>query len=145
MRCFLLSATLLLALLTGRAAAQVAPPPPRPEAPALAAPAAPTDTVAALHRLFAERRQRRNILVGVTGALTVGLAIGAGASTSGQEFISPAGAAILVGILGGVVVASELAFFGKYSRKKEQRAVERFQAHRLDRDLRRKLKPRYFH
>ncbi|MGI4883805.1 MAG: hypothetical protein ACRYFR_02470 [Janthinobacterium lividum] len=134
----------MLTLLAGRAAAQVAPPPLRPEAAtASATPAAPADTVAALHQLFAERRRRRTIIVGVTGGLTVAAVVGVASDNRGSGDLSAA-VAVIFGILGGSAVTSELLFFRKYSPAKEQRAVERFQAHRLDPDLRRKLKPRFF-
>lgn len=126
------------------AAAQATPPLPRPGAPALAAPGAPADTVAALHQLFAERRRRRNVIVGVTGGLTLAAVVSIASDDQGSNGFSGVIAGFF-GILGGSVVASELFFFRKYRPAKEQRAVESFQAHRLPGELRRKLKPRFFH
>ena len=126
------------------AVAQATPPLPRPEAPALAGPGAPTDTVAALHRLFAERRRRRNVIVGVTGGLTLAAVVSIASDNHGSGDFAGV-IAVFYGILGGVVATSELFFFKKYSTKNEQRAVDSFQAHRLPDELRRKLKPQYFH
>ncbi len=143
MRCYLL---LLVLLLAGQAVfAQDRPPVSQPDSAVagVPAPAAP-DTVAALHRLFADRRRRRNFIVGYTGVVTLGAIVASGAETSNSSIVPPAAVATIFGILGGVAVAGELAFFSKYSRQKEQRTVDDFQAHRLDWGLRRKLKPRHF-
>lgn len=118
------------------------------------------DTLRALHRLFAGRRQRRDyLLVGtmLTTAAGVGIAgsaPGPAPSQAGSGFtVGPFDGDIIderklsmvvIGLFGTAVVASEVLFFHQYSQKREQRAVAAFQAHRLPESLRRKLKPRYF-
>jgi hypothetical protein len=104
-----------------------------------AAPAAP-DTLAALHRLFAGRRQRRNLIaVGAAGAALVGTAV-----TPADRFLSTGDYAKVYGLGAAVIILVDFVFGDAYSRKNEQRAVARFEARQLPRSLKRKLKSRYF-
>lgn len=104
----------------------------------LAVPPAAPDTVAALHRLFASHLRQRRYVVGATALL-----VGIGAiPSSPRNAIIPQRAAVL--ILGVPVLGAELFHYNDFNRKREQRAVEAFQAHQLPRALRRQLKARYF-
>ncbi|WP_382315562.1 hypothetical protein [Hymenobacter bucti] len=105
----------------------------------LAAPlAADTDTVAALHRLFASQRRKRSYVVGVTAVV-----VGAGLipDSSPGAIISQRVAVLFLGI---PVLGAELLYYNAFSQKREQRAVAAFEAHQLPRALRRRLKARYF-
>jgi hypothetical protein len=136
-----LALLLLSVLLAGSslvAQAQVAPV-------AQVAVAAP-DTVAALHRLFAAKRKKLlPIVVGtvaadVAGVIIIGSTVDSGGFIDGRIL-----GQALTGILGVVVVGTEVLFYTSiYSKKKEQRAVTAFEAHQLPRDLKRQLKAKYF-
>ena len=134
--CFLLAALLLL----GRPAA--AQTPTRPDSLAVSAPA--PDTAAALHRLFAAKRQvNKSFLVGALGITVAG---GAVIRTARSDFsgISQSATGILIELTGLVAVTMELFRPLDYREKKEQRAMADFRAHKLPRYLKRKLKPKYF-
>lgn len=138
MRHFILAA-LLLAGLTARG--QDAP-----AAPA-AATLAPPDTAAALHRLFEHSRRRR-------WALPITLAVGGGLTTLGATYNPPtndpvgtgfnAAFTILAGTITTALVASELVHYGRYTHRREERALAQWQAHQLPPRLRRRLTARYF-
>ncbi len=153
MKPFLLLLVLLIS--TGAAMAQ-APPAARPDS-LIAVQAAP-DTVAAIHRLFARRRLRRNLIATSLGAgALVGAAISASSthdggsnSSSGGSFVG-AGISfdgsdylILYAIPAVPLILLDFVIYANYSRKRERWVVEEFVAHRLSTRLRRKLKPRYF-
>jgi len=142
MKPFLLLAGLLLA--AGPTAAQTAPgsaPAALPGAAPVMAPAAP-DTLAAIHRLFAARRQRRNLIaVGAVAAAGVGTAV---AANHYDRFFSTADYGKLYGLSAVLIIAVDFIANMDYSRKEEQLAVESFQAHQLSPRLRRRLKARYF-
>jgi len=110
-------------------------------------PAAPVpDTVAALHRLFAAKRRKLLPIVGGTAAAGVaGIAlIGATVEGGGQHDGRVVGQG-LVGILGVLIVGTEVLFYStSYSKDKEQRAVAAFAVHQLPHHLRRQLKRKYF-
>ncbi|MFD1466959.1 hypothetical protein ACFQ48_01885 [Hymenobacter caeli] len=157
MRPSLLLAVLLLA--NGVAFAQARPPVSRPDSVATGAPApAAPDTLAALHRLFATRRQRRNYVAGGTALVAVGgLVIGSsGARPSGSggggSYGIGGGAGLdgmaigtfFTGVVGALALGGELIYYVQYSEKNERRAVAAFEAHRLPRGLRRELKPKFF-
>jgi hypothetical protein len=107
--------------------------------PAMQAPAAP-DTLAAIHSLFAGRRQRRNLIaVGAAGAALVGTAV-----TPTNRFLSTGDYAKVYGLGAAAIIIVDFVFGDTYSRKNEQRAVASFEAHQLPQPLKRKLKGRYF-
>ena len=116
------------------AAAQSGPPAVRPDSLA----ASPADTAAALHRLFAAQRKKRGYVVGATGLL---VGVGLIPSTPPGAIISQRAAVLFWGI---PAVGAELLYYGAFSRRKEQRAVDAFRAHKLPPGLRRRLKARYF-
>ncbi|TVT39418.1 hypothetical protein FNT36_17355 [Hymenobacter setariae] len=99
---------------------------------------APLDTVAALHRFYTAQRHKRSYVVGAT-ALLVG--IGLIPDGSPKAIISQR---VAVAFLGLPVLGAELLYYNAYNRKREQRAIDAFQAHRLPRSLQRRLKARYF-
>jgi hypothetical protein len=136
----LLLAGLLLA--SGPAAAQMPVVPSltgQPVAVQVAAPTTP-DTLAAIHRLFAGRRQRRNLIaVGAAGAALVGTAV-----TPADRFLSTGDYAKVYGLGAAAIIIVDFVFGDTYSRKNEQRAVASFEAHQLPQSLKRKLKGRYF-
>jgi hypothetical protein len=138
--------------------AQAAPPAAaRPDSLAVAQ-AAP-DTAAAIHRLFAGRRLRRNLIAAGLGAgVFVSAAIsssnanngghgssgygslgGGGLDFSGGDFL------LLYAIPAAPLILLDYVVYANYSRKREKWVVEEFRAHRLPAHLCRKLKPRYFH
>ena len=161
MKTLLLLGALLLASRPG--AAQ----PARPAAPdtvAIAPPAAP-DTVAALHRLFAGRRHRRNIIAASLGAglvlnsidasltagdkaagrrpiLNLGGAPGSPAPASGG---TPVATTWLLALLptSSLIGLDYLAYAG-FTRRREAQAIESYQAGRLAPRLRKKLRPKHF-
>jgi len=99
---------------------------------------ASSDTVAALHRLFAAQRRKRSYVVGTT-AVVVG--IGLIPNSSPKAIISQR---VAVALLGIPVLGAELLYYNAYNRKREQRAIDAFRAHKLPRPLQRRLKARYF-
>jgi len=106
-----------------------------------ALPAAP-DTAAALHRLFAARRQRRNLIaIGSVGAAMVGTAT---MPTKPSDILTTGDYAKLYGLGAAAIILVDFVFGDEYSRKNEQRAVASFEAHRLSRHLKRRLRARYF-
>ena len=165
MRCFLLLLPLLLA--AGPAVAQnlVAA---RPDS-AIVAPAAP-DTAAAIHRLFACRRQRRNIIAASLGvslvAGTVGsLATAENSGTTGGRSIFDLDAApgsssgnvssqssassgatgwLLCAALSWPLIAIDYAVYAGYSRKREKKAVAGYEAGHLSNRLHKRLQAKYF-
>ncbi len=146
-RCLLL---LVLLLAGSPAFTQTAPPTSRPDslvAGALA-PAAP-DTLAAIHKLFATRRQRRRYLVGGTALATVGGMVIVAASTpydtGSFQGLDRAINTTLIGGIGLGVLGAEFIYYHQYSRKKERQAVDAFQQQKLPEYLRQQLKTNYFH
>jgi hypothetical protein len=144
MKHFFLFAALLLASRPGLAQT---PPLATPPAASATGPATPApDTVAALHRLFAAKRKKLlPIAAGTMAADALGIAA-VGATVEGGGLIDArALGQVLVGMLGVVVVGTEVLFYTTtYSHKKEQRAVAAFESHQLPRHLKRQLKARYF-
>jgi hypothetical protein len=140
MKPLLLLAGLLLA--SGPAAAQT-PPAPGLASPLAATPTAapaPPDTLAAIHRLFAGRRQRRNLIAaGAAGAALVGPA-----ATPTDRFFTTGDYAKIYGLGAAAIIIVDFVFGDTYSRKNEQRAVASFEAHQVAPHLKRKLKSRYF-
>ena len=104
-------------------------------------PAAP-DTVAAIHRLFAARRQQRNLVaLGAVGAAGLGTAA---TPIPNGTFFNRGDYAKVYGIGAAAIIAVDFAFGNSHSRKNEQRALDDWQAHQLPRHLKRQLKARYF-
>lgn len=113
-----------------------------PAAAPLAASAEATDTAAAIHRLFAAKRRVRTAVVAGTGLVYV-LAVVSGPSKYG----SYDGQAVRIFnysplLLGALI--GEFAYYGRYSRRHERRALDDWQAQRLSPEVRRRLAPRYF-
>ena len=132
MKALLLFAGLLLA--AGPAA--------RMATPTLTLAASAPDTVAAIHRLFAARRQRRNfIAVGAVGGALVGTAA---ASNHYDRFFTTADYGKLYGLGALLIVAVDFVATMDYSRREERLAISDFEAQRLSPRLKRRLKARYF-
>ena len=141
MKYFFLLAVLLLA--GGPAAAQTprgATPPNSLASPLAAAPAAP-DTVAAIHRLFAARRERS--VPFILGAASVVLTGGVMMGTARSDLRQSVGG-FSTGLIGLIIMTYGLATALDYNKKSEQQAVEDFQMHKVPRYLKRRLKPKYF-
>jgi hypothetical protein len=102
------------------------------------------DTVAAIHRLFAAKRTRtlRFAIGTVSVAAISGVLIGT--ASSGWDGLDQVllGATLIT--LGLPVVVVEAVMAADYNKKSERRTVEEFQAHKLPRYMKRKLKPKYF-
>ncbi|MGI4759840.1 MAG: hypothetical protein ACRYF0_03980 [Janthinobacterium lividum] len=156
MKALLLLASLLLT--GGSVAAQTAP----VAASAGLTAAAPTarlaapDTLAALHRLFATKRQRQGYIVGGTVVAAVGTAglvvanrPAESGSSNGGEFgvVAPNNLDLaMVGVVAVPVVLAEALLLGGWGHKYEQRVIATWQQqHQLPRSVRRQLKPSYFH
>ena len=120
-------------LSAARSVAQVAAPP---------AGGAP-DTVAALHRLFADKRSMRTKVVLATlgvDALLAGITVASGGNGAYSGIVALAYVVLVIPI-----VVPELLFYGQYTRRQERLATQDFQVHRrLKPDLKRKLTARYF-
>lgn len=166
MRYFFLFAALLLAV--NGAAAQRPLPTARPDSHP-AAQAAP-DTAAALHRLFAGRRQRRNIIaaslglslvVGTVGSLATAesssisggrsifdldAAPGSSSGSAGSQSSASGGATgwVLCAALAWPLIAIDYAAYAGYSRKREKKAVADYEAGHLSGRLRKRLRAKYF-
>jgi hypothetical protein len=99
------------------------------------------DTVAALHRFFAQRRHRSYHTLKVGGAMLLGGGLIA-ATAPGFEGFQGLGV-LAVGTLAAIsslpVVATGLVNNAAYSKKHEQRALLAWQQHRLPRRLKRAL------
>jgi len=112
--------------------------------PLASAPAA-SDTVAALHRLFAaKRKNNKRSLAGTAGVAAIG---GVVLGTAPPGFIISEQAGLGIAIIAFVsfpafVVEAVMAM--EYNKKNEQRAIDSYQAHQLSRHLTRQLKARYF-
>jgi len=165
MRYFFLCLALLAA--TGAAVAQKLPAAARPDL-EVAAPADP-DTAAAIHRLFAGRRQRRNIIAaslgvslvaGTVGSLataenpgTTGRSIfdldaapGSSSGNAGSQSSASSGATgwLLCAALSWPLIAIDYAVYAGYSRKREKKAVADYEAGHLSGRLRKRLQAKYF-
>lgn len=154
MKPFLLLAGLLLATIPATAqTSEVSASANLPAAPALA-PAAP-DTLAAIHRLFAARRQRRNYIVGgtlVAAAGTAGLVVAnrpaesGSSNTGGFGVLAPNNLDVaMVGIVTALVVPAEALLLGGWGHKYEQQVIATWQQqHQLPHAVKRRLKAQYF-
>ncbi|MGI4737285.1 MAG: hypothetical protein ACRYG7_19135 [Janthinobacterium lividum] len=120
---------------------------------------AASDTVAAIHRLFAKRRLRRSLIASGLGAGALVGAVSSGASGGGSNSHGSSGYGgfggagvrfdgadylLLYAIVAAPLILLDFVVYANYSRKREAWVVEEFQAHRLPAKLRHKLKPRYF-
>ena len=152
MKPFLLLAGLLLA--ASPAPAQTASGPgPAPVPVAAPAPVAP-DTLAAIHRLFAAKRRRSNLIVGGTLAAALGFAgvvvanrPAESSSSNGSGFgvVAPNNLDLaMVGIVTALVVPTEALLLGGWGPKYEQQVAAAWQQHQLPRAVERRLKARYF-
>jgi hypothetical protein len=166
MRYFFLFLALLAA--PGAAVAQKLPAAARPDL-EVAAPADP-DTAVAIHRLFAGRRQRRNIIAaslgvsliaGTVGSLataenpgaTGGRSIfdldsapGSSSGNAGSQSSASSGATgwLLCAALSWPLIAIDYAAYAGYSRKREKKAVADYEAGHLSGRLRKRLQAKYF-
>ena len=139
---------LLFALLASGSAAGQAPRPPArsdsltaPLATSLAAP----DTVAAIHRLFvAKRKKNSRFFAGTLGVTAIGGVVTGTAPSSwdglGQAVLGVA----IIALVSLPALTVEAITALDYNKKSERQAVEDFQAHKVPRYLKRKLKPKYF-
>lgn len=112
---------------------------------AIAPPPTAADTAAAIHRLFAAQRRASAAVIGTTvggGLLCAGLAE---ATRHTYTIEATPLIATALSLLSIPATAAELLFFRQFTRRKEQRAVEAWQQHRLKPRIRRQLKPRFFH
>jgi len=158
---------LVLLVATGAAVAQKLPVATRPDS-VVAAPVAP-DTAAAIHRLFAGRRQRRDIIAaslglslvagtigslvtaenpGTTGGRSILNLDGAPGSSSGNtgSQSSTSGAAtgwVLCAALPWPFIAIDYAAYADYSRKREKKAVAAYEAGHLSSRIRKELLAKY--
>ena len=110
-----------------------------------ASPAAPLDSAAALHRMFAAKRAGRTLVMlgtGLTGGLTLALTsmLGSDKNNSLYDYVNQTrtvGFTLLAGV-------AELLYYDQYSREKEQIALLGLELHKLSPYLKRHLKPKYF-
>ncbi|AMR26853.1 hypothetical protein A0257_06860 [Hymenobacter psoromatis] len=157
MKYFFLLIGLLLAFRPVAAQQSRQPAPPDSLGALLPTPPAASDTVAALHRLFAAKRQTQSYVVaGTTLAVLAGVIIvamqpeehggsgGGFALSSGPMFSSADQAGLVAGFLGVPILTTELLVYGSFSRRNEAQALADFRAHQLSKYLRRKLKAKYF-
>lgn len=101
-----------------------------------AAPAPVPDTVAALHRIFAERRRTSHRTLRVGGALLLGAGLTAATAPAFKEFQA---LGVLAAAIGVPVLATGLINTTAFSKKREQRVVLAWPQHRLPRHLKRML------
>ena len=125
--------------------AQVAAPAAAPvaELTTLQAPLA-TDTVAALHNFFKDKRRLRSRVVLGTLAVAAagfGLVSATAEGRNGFAVLGDLAAFTLIGVPG---VGIELLYYGQYSRRNERLAIEDFNAHKLPRRVQQRLEPEYF-
>ena len=106
-----------------------------------AAPAPVPDTVAALHRIFAERRRTSHRTLRVGGALLLGAGLTAATVPAFKEFqaLGVLAAGALAAAIGVPVLATGLINTTAFSKKREQRVVLALPQHRLPRHLKRML------
>jgi hypothetical protein len=109
---------------------------------AMLPPPTATDTVAALHRLFAARRAGRNVLVAGT-ILTLGLY-----AVINQQAADPSLSRDINSLVGLVLipplVAWEYVHHARYSHKKEQQALAAFALHQLPASVKVLLHAQFF-
>lgn len=137
----LLSLLFLLLLRTVVAPAQSRP----PLALADSVAAAPLDSAAALHHLFAVKRNTRTVLL-VATVLAGGISLFVD-NLFGSDKISPLSQLASQGRTVGLTLIAgtgELLYYRQYNREKEQLALQALAQHRLPAELKRRLKPRYF-
>jgi hypothetical protein len=136
---------LLLLTISSQVLGQEMRPATQPDSAVAAQAMAPNvDTVAAIHRLFAAKRTRTlRFAIGTVGVAAIGGVL-IGAASSGWDGLDQVllGATLIT--LGLPVVVVEAVMAADYNKKSERRTVEEFQAHKLPRYLKRKLKPKYF-
>ncbi len=152
---------LLVLLLAGSPTfAQTELPIAQPNSPTSVLPPQPaSDTLAAIHKLFAKRRRQQTFgALGIVVATAVSIATlnsstqpssGQGGGAYGITAPSPTNDGLGIdglgiGIISIPVLAGELFYFDGYNRKHEQQAKNDFKAHRLSKALKRKLKPKFF-
>jgi hypothetical protein len=134
-------------LATQSAVAQPLSQPSRPAslAASLPTPLAAPDTVAALHRLFAAKRKRNShFFIGTLGVAALGgVVVGTAPSTWAGLDQAVLGIAIIA-LVGLPAMVAEVVIALDYNKKSEQQAIESFQARKLPRYLKRKMKAKYF-
>lgn len=104
-----------------------------------------SDTLAALHQLFAAKQKKLIfILLGTAAAELAGQVV-VGTSVKGGGLIDEQAIdQVFMVLLAVPVVTAEVFFYSRYNRKHEQRAVEAFNAHHLPQYLKRQLKAKFF-
>jgi hypothetical protein len=139
---------LMLCLLGHQAFAQATPPAARVDsliaaAQAKARAAAAVDTAAALHRLYAAKRQRGLLIAGGFVAVTaLGIAIDQNRDNPGQyQGLVNVAFVVFVGV---PVLAANFFYHTQYNHKKERRAIAAFEAHQLPAATKSRLQEKYF-
>jgi hypothetical protein len=101
-----------------------------------------TDTVAALHRLFAARREERNVLVAGT-ILTLGLYAVINQQAAGPSITRDINSLVSLLIISPLVLL-EYVHGARYSHKKEQQAIAALAAHQLPNSVKAQLQVKFF-
>ncbi|MGI4866631.1 MAG: hypothetical protein ACRYFZ_22105 [Janthinobacterium lividum] len=107
-------------------------------------PAAMPDTVAAIHRLFAARRHQSAVVISATvGAGLLGLLVAENTRHSSTIDATPI-LATGISLLSIPATITEIGYYQHFTRRKEQRAIAAFEAHKLPERIKRHLQPAYF-
>lgn len=104
---------------------------------------AATDTVGALHRLYAARRQRGRL---IAGGFVLVTALGIGIDQNQdhpREFQGLVNVATVVFVV-IPVLAANFFYHAQYSHKKERRAIAAFEAHQLPAPIKARLLEKFF-
>ena len=106
---------------------------------------AATDTVGALHRLFAGRRQRGHLLAGGV-VLFTGLSVGIIANESaklkgGYEALTYVATVVFVAV---PLLVADFGYHAQYNHRKERKAVEAFEHHQLPASVKSQLREQFF-
>jgi hypothetical protein len=136
---------LLLLMISGQVIGQEMRPATQPDSTVAAQAMAPNaDTVAAIHRLFAAKRTRTlRFAIGTLGFAAIsGVLIGT--ASPGWDGLGQVALGATLITLGLPAVVVEAVTAAGYNKKSERRTVGEFQAHKLPRYMKRKLKPKYF-
>lgn len=102
------------------------------------------DTVAAIHRLFVAKRHQSALVISST--VGVGLLSLVVAENTRHSYTIDATPVIATGISLLSIPATfvEIVHYQQFTRRKEQRAIAAFEAHKLPEKIRLRLQPTYF-
>ena len=104
---------------------------------------AATDTVGALHRLYAARRQRGHLLAaGLVGFTALSIVIVNNTSRP-YEFQDLVQAATVVFVVVPLLVV-DFVYHAQYNHRKERKAVEAFEHHQLPASIKSQLREQFF-